>query len=74
MVMTHSNPTGKGLHMNFQRRSRIEDILFVIALVLPAVVAGARYLETDREMTMIARSHAPAPSVAVSAPARAKRG
>jgi hypothetical protein len=64
MVMTHSNPTERGTQMNFNRRSRIEDTLFVIALLVPALVGAARYLETDREMTLIARAHVPATSIA----------
>jgi hypothetical protein len=74
MVLAHSNPTERGNPMNFSRRSRIEDALFVIALLVPAMVGGARYLQSDREMTLIARAHAPATSVAASAPAPALHG
>jgi hypothetical protein len=55
--------------MNFHRRSHVEDALFVIALLVPAVFGGARYLETDRETTVIAQAHTPAPSVAAAATA-----
>jgi hypothetical protein len=41
--------------MNFNRRGYRDDLLFVIALVLPAVVAATRYLESERQMDQIAR-------------------
>jgi hypothetical protein len=58
--------------MNFNCRSHREDALFVIALLVPAVFAGARHLESDRQMDQIAQArsqaavvvfetHAPAP-------------
>jgi hypothetical protein len=63
--------------MNFSRQSRLEDILFVIALMVPAFFSGARYLETDRQLEQIARAgthatvlaavHAPAPIVLAQA-------
>jgi hypothetical protein len=76
MVMTHSNLTERGTQMNFNRRSHIEDLLFVIALVVPAVVGGARYLEMDQDRMLIAKAHAPVMSVANTspAPAHAVRG
>jgi len=43
--------------MNLNRRSRREDALFVIALLVPAIFATARYFESDREMTRIAQAH-----------------
>jgi len=60
--------------MNINRRSHFEDALFVIALLVPAFFAGARYADSDRQMTQIAQarsqtssvafeSHAPAPLV-----------
>ena len=51
--------------MNMNRQSRCEDILFVIALLVPAIFAGARYQESNREMTLIAQ-HQAAVQVAVS--------
>jgi hypothetical protein len=42
--------------MNFNRRSYREDVLFVIALLVPAVFAGARYFESDAQMTQIAQA------------------
>lgn len=51
--------------MNMNRRSRREDALFVIALLVPAIFAGARYHDSSREMTLIAQ-HQAAVQVAVS--------
>ena len=42
--------------MNFNRRSYREDLLFVIALLVPAVFAGARYFESEAQMTQIAQA------------------
>ena len=42
--------------MNISRRSHREDIIFLIALLVPAIFAGARYVQSDREMTMIAQA------------------
>ncbi len=44
--------------MNFNRSGHRDDWLFVIALLLPAVFAGARYFESDRQMTQIAHAQA----------------
>jgi len=51
--------------MNISRRSRIEDVLFVIALMVPAVIAGARFVETDRQIEQIAQAQSPAAIVVV---------
>ncbi len=68
--------------MNFNRRNRYEDVLFVIALLVPAVLSGARYIESDRQITQIAqaksqaamlaaeKSRAPAPVVVARAEPR----
>ena len=42
--------------MNMNRRSHREDALFLIALLVPAMFAGARYVESDRQMTQIAQA------------------
>ena len=42
--------------MNTTRHSRREDIIFLIALLVPAMFAGARYVQSDREMTLIAQA------------------
>jgi len=55
--------------MKFNRHSRFEDVLFVLALLVPAVLSGARYLESDREMTQIAQAAAKSTNVATQAPA-----
>jgi len=39
--------------MNITRRSRHEDLLFVIALLVPALLAGARFVQTDRQIEQI---------------------
>ena len=45
--------------MKFNRRGYRDDLLFVIALLVPAIFAGARYLESDRQMTEIAQARSP---------------
>jgi len=42
--------------MNFKFSPHRDDVLFVIALLLPAVFAGARYVQSDREMTQIVQA------------------
>jgi hypothetical protein len=42
--------------MNFNRQRHREDVLFVIALVIPAVLSMTRYVETQRQITQIARA------------------
>ncbi|HWY72158.1 MAG TPA: hypothetical protein VNW98_00840 [Burkholderiaceae bacterium] len=49
--------------MNFNRRSYREDLLFVIALLVPAVFAGARYFESEAQMTQIAQAQQKAAEV-----------
>jgi hypothetical protein len=51
--------------MNLNRRSHKEDALFVIALLVPAIFAGARYLESERQITQIAQAQTRAASVAL---------
>lgn len=51
--------------MNLTRRSHKEDVLFVIALLVPAIFAGARYVESDHQMTQIAQAQTRATAVAV---------
>jgi hypothetical protein len=46
-------------------RSRIEDVLFVFALMIPALIAGARFVETDRQIEQIAQAQRPAAIVVV---------
>jgi hypothetical protein len=69
--------------MNFNRRSHREDALFVIALLVPAVFAGARYVESDRQIAQIAQArsqaavvafqgHAPAPLLVAQAQTRGR--
>ena len=42
--------------MNFKLHTRYDDFLFVIALLLPCVFAGARYLESNREVVQVAQA------------------
>ena len=39
--------------MNFKRPSQRENLLFVIVLLLPPVFAGARYIESARQLAHI---------------------
>jgi len=39
--------------MNFNRRSYHDDLLFVVALLVPAVFAGARYVESELQIVQI---------------------
>lgn len=55
--------------MNLNRRSHKEDVLFVLALLVPAIFAGARYIESDHQMTQIAQAQTRATAIAVEAPA-----
>jgi hypothetical protein len=50
------------------RRTRFDDLLFAALLVIPALFAGSRYLDSKSEMDQIAlRSKLPAPMLATSA-------
>jgi len=51
--------------MNFNRRSHLEDVLFVITLLVPAIFASVRYVETERQITQIAQAQSHSASVAV---------
>jgi hypothetical protein len=42
--------------MNFKLSTHRDDVLFVIALLLPAIFAGARYVQSDREVTQIVQA------------------
>jgi len=46
--------------MNFNRRSLRDDLLFLMVLLLPPIVAGARYVESERQLAHLsgARSEA----------------
>ncbi|MBV8210929.1 MAG: hypothetical protein JO133_12800 [Burkholderiaceae bacterium] len=56
--------------MNMNRRSCREDTLFVIALIVPAVFATARYFQSDHEMTRIAQAQAISVAAADHAPSQ----
>ena len=60
--------------MNFKRPRHREDVLFVIALVIPAVLSAARYFETEQHKMQIARAQsAPAQVALAAAPATSAR-
>jgi hypothetical protein len=46
--------------MKFNFFAHRDDWLFVIVLLLPAVVAGTRFLQSEREMTQIVQARAQA--------------
>jgi hypothetical protein len=66
-------PTEPRSQMNFNRRSYRDDLLFVIALLVPAVFAGARYVESERQIVQIeqAQSQGQGALVAVDGDAQA---
>jgi len=53
--------------MSFKRAGHSDDLLFLIALLVPAVFAYARYFESDRQMEQIARARSQSALVAVNA-------
>ena len=53
--------------MNFSRRSHREDVLFLIALLIPAMFAGARFVESDRQMDRIARTQSAPTAIVLNA-------
>jgi hypothetical protein len=55
--------------MNLSRRTHREDALFVIALLVPAIFATARYFQSDRDMIQIAQAQASSVVVQGNAPA-----
>jgi len=58
--------------MNFNRRSHLDDVLFVITILVPAIVAGTRYVETDRQITQIAQAQSHSAPVAADTRAPSK--
>jgi len=60
--------------MNMNRQNRRDDVLFVIALLVPAIFAGARYTQASQEMALIARSDAAVQVVQAQTPSDARRG
>jgi hypothetical protein len=57
--------------MNFNRSGHRDNLLFVILLLLPAIFAGARYFESERQMNQIAQVQAKHESVAGTNPVQA---
>jgi hypothetical protein len=58
--------------MKYKHSSHRDDLLFVVALLVPAIFAGARYFESDRQMTQIVQARDKRESVAGTAPERAR--
>ena len=52
--------------MNFNFRSHRDDLLFVIALLVPAVFSGACYIESQRQIVQIEQAQSQAASVAAN--------
>jgi hypothetical protein len=42
--------------MRFDRFGHRDDVLFVIAILLPVLMAGARFFESERDLDQIARA------------------
>jgi hypothetical protein len=42
--------------MNFTHSGHKDSLWFVVALVVPAIVGGARFVQTEREMDRIAQA------------------
>jgi hypothetical protein len=63
--------TAPRFQMNFNRMGHSDDWLFVLALLVPAVFAGVRYFESDRQITEIARAGSNGALVAVDNHAQA---
>jgi hypothetical protein len=70
------NPTqpNRGIQMNMNRQSRREDVLFVIALLVPAIFAGARYTESTQQMALVARAAPAIQVVQIPAAGDVRRG
>jgi hypothetical protein len=60
--------------MNQYRHSRLDDILFVIALLVPVAVAGARYAQVSQEQALIAKAVSAVHVVQARTPGDARRG
>jgi len=58
--------------MKYKYSSRRDDLLFVVALLVPAIFAGARYFESDRQMTQIVQAQGKKESVVGTSPERAR--
>ena len=56
------------------RRTRFDDKLFLALLIVPAIFAGARYLESKSQMDQIALQNKPAVTIVANAssPTQAK--
>jgi len=52
--------------MNMNRKSHREDVLFVLALLVPAIVSADRLFDDKRTMDLIARGKAPVVQMAGS--------
>jgi hypothetical protein len=57
--------------MNFNYRNHRDDLLFVIALLVPAVFSGACYIDSQRQIVRIEQAQSQAASVAANGEKRA---
>jgi len=60
--------------MNMNRQSRRDDVLFVIALLVPAIFAVARYNESSRETAALVAQQAAVHVVQAHTPSDARHG
>ncbi|HWS66807.1 MAG TPA: hypothetical protein VN325_28930 [Steroidobacteraceae bacterium] len=58
--------------MNFNRRSYRDDLLFVVALLVPAVFAGARYVESELQIVQIEQAQSQGQGALAAVDARAQ--
>jgi len=51
----------------FNRRSRFDDVLFAIAVLVPVVCATARFVDSERQADVVAQAQQRATAVAAAA-------
>jgi hypothetical protein len=51
----------------FNRRSRFDDVLFAIAVLVPVVFATARFVDSERQADVVAQAQQRGGAVAVAA-------
>lgn len=50
--------------MDMNRKSRLEDVLFILALVIPTLVSAACFVDSARQTAQLLAKHAPTVKVA----------
>ena len=58
--------------MNYNHRSYRDDLLFVIALLVPAIFSGACYVESERQIVQIEQARSEGAFVAANGGAQAR--